>query len=57
MSNNEDWLMRPVLARLCSFESLKNGTLSLFDLVRLNEALDVQEENTYRVSKIPPQGK
>lgn len=49
MADGEDWVIRPVLAGLCKYESLVDGTLGLFDLVRLNEALDVSEENTYRV--------
>lgn len=57
MGDGEDWLMRPVLAGLCSYESLIDGKLALFDVVRMNEALDVREENTYRLSKLPPSGK
>lgn len=57
MSDGEDWLMRPVLAGLCSYESLIDGKLTLFDVVRMNEALDVREENTYRLSKLPPSSK
>lgn len=54
MADGEDWFMRPVLAGLCHYESLIDGTLTLFDVVRMNEALDVREENTYRLSKLPP---
>ncbi len=43
--------MRPVLNDLCKYESLINGTLTLDDLSRMNEALDVQEENGIRRSK------
>lgn len=42
--------MRPVLRGLCHYESLKNGALDLADLALLNEALDVEAENEYRVS-------
>lgn len=45
MASKEDWLMRPVLRHLCSYESLKNGSLSLLDVVKLNEALDVEAHN------------
>lgn len=55
MAEGEDWLMRPVLEGLCKYESLIDGTLSLFDIVRLNEALDVRDENTYRITKALPQ--
>lgn len=49
MADGEDWLMRPVLGRLCAYESLVDGTLDLNDISRLNEALDVQAENNYRM--------
>jgi len=51
MDENEDWLLRPVLRHLCSYESLKDGTLDLADIALLNEALDVEAENEYRASK------
>ena len=41
--------MRPVLTGLCKYESLKDGTLDLLDIVKMNEALDVQSENQYRI--------
>lgn len=43
--------MRPVLHRLCLYESLKDGTLDLADIVLLNEALDVEAENKRRIGK------
>lgn len=49
MTDKEDWIMRPVLEGLCKYESLIDGTLSLFDIARLNEALDVRDENSYRL--------
>ena len=48
MIDEEDWIMRPVLEGLCHYESLINGTLGLFDLARMNEAIDVQNENEAR---------
>ncbi len=51
MSGGEDWLMRPVLRGLCSYESLKNGALSLYDIALINEALDVEAENQRRMSE------
>lgn len=50
MAEQEDWLMRPVLRGLCRYESLKDGTLDLADIALLNEALDVELENEYRLS-------
>ncbi len=43
--------MRPVLRGLCKYESLKDGTLDLVDVTRMNEALDVEAENQRRVSE------
>jgi hypothetical protein len=51
MADGEDWLLRPVLAGLCKYESLKDGTLDLEDLAKLNDALDVKEENERRYRK------
>lgn len=48
MTNGEDWLMRPVLAHLCKYESLLDCTLSLDDVAAMNEALDVQLANQQR---------
>ena len=48
MLDDEDWLLRPVLHRLCLYESLVDGTLGLADIARLNEMLDVQAENQLR---------
>jgi len=43
--------MRPVLAGLCKYESLKDGTLDLEDIMLLNDALDVKNENERRYSE------
>lgn len=51
MTENEDWLLRPVLEGLCQYESLKNCTLDLEDLAKLNDALDVKYENENRYRK------
>ena len=50
MIGEEDWIMRPVLLHLCSYESLLNGALSLLDVSILNEAIDVERENQRRLS-------
>jgi hypothetical protein len=42
--------MRPVLRGCCLYESLLDGRLSLVDLARMNDALDVSEENTRRLT-------
>lgn len=51
MNQGEDWLMRPVLENLCKYESLKDGTIDLEDLARMNAALDVRTENQNRERK------
>ncbi|MEL5505021.1 hypothetical protein PTR92_20665 [Serratia ureilytica] len=43
--------MRPVHAGMCSYESLKDGTLSLADIALMNESLDVEAENNYLIKK------
>ncbi len=40
--------MRPVLRGLCPYPSLKDGSVSLEDVARMNAALDVQDENERR---------
>jgi uncharacterized protein DUF6889 len=42
--------MRPVLRGCCSYESLIDGKLSLVDLARLNDAIDVSDENARRLT-------
>jgi uncharacterized small protein (DUF1192 family) len=41
--------MRPVMRGFCRYESLIDGTLSLFDVAELNDAIDVLDENNHRV--------
>jgi hypothetical protein len=40
--------MQPVLAGLCKYESLLDGTVGLFDLQRMNDAIAVRNENNSR---------
>lgn len=51
MRTEEDWIMRPVLEGCCSYTSLINGDLTLMDVARMNDALDVRTENERRISK------
>lgn len=46
-----DYLLNPVLAGMCSYESLKGDTLTLLDFGIMNDALMVQNENRARSSK------
>ena len=36
------------MEKLCQYESYKNGTLNLIDILIMNELLDVQAENDAR---------
>jgi len=51
MTDEQDWLLRPVVERMCQYESLLNGTLDLCDIALLNEALDVRAENEARIQE------
>ena len=51
MADEEDWLMRPVLEGMCLYESLKDCSLDLADIARMNDALDVKYENENRLRK------
>lgn len=48
MGDEDDWVIRPALEGLCRYESLKDGTLDLADVAKMNEALDVKAENEKR---------
>ena len=47
----EEWILTPVEAGMCRYESLLDGTLSLHDIARMNEFLMVQAENKARVEE------
>jgi hypothetical protein len=49
MMQEEDWLFRPVLRGLLRAESLLDGTVDLEYVGLLNEAIDVEQENQYRL--------
>lgn len=51
MGDEEDYLLRPVLAGCCKYESLKDCTLDLADVAKMNDALDVKFENERRLRK------
>lgn len=44
-----DFIMRPVVRGMCQYESLLNGRLRLVDLARMNDALNVSDENEARL--------
>jgi len=51
MGDEDDWVMRPALEGVCRYESLKDGTLDLADVAKMNEGLDVKAENEKRYRK------
>lgn len=51
MADGEDWLFRPAVRGLMRAESLFDGSVSLGRVALLNEALDVNDENSARAQK------
>ena len=49
MPDGLDYLMRPVLAKVLSFESLLDGTVDLEHVALLNYALGVEYRNRKRL--------
>lgn len=41
--------MRPVMRGLISYERLRDCSIDLADIAEMNEAIDVEEENTRRL--------
>lgn len=48
MADGEDWIMEPVIEGCCKYESLKDCTLDLEDIVRMKSAISVRNENQNR---------
>jgi len=51
MPDGEEYLLRPVLEGMCKYESLKDCTIDLEDITRMNAAIDVKYENERRYRK------
>lgn len=51
MNDGEEWLLGPVEAGMCSYESLNDGTVDLFDLSRMNDYLAMKGENASRAAR------
>lgn len=49
MPDEEDWLFRPVMRGVLRAESLLDPAVRLEFIAELNDALDVQDENDWRV--------
>ena len=48
LPNDLDWIFRPVDRGYCKYESLIDGTLDLYDIALMNDAIDVRDENEIR---------
>ena len=51
MASGEDFLFRPLRAGMFHYGSLKDGSISLLDIAKMNECLDIEIENVERVRK------
>lgn len=51
MPEGEDWLLAPVEAGMCKYESLKDLTLDLEDVARMYDLIEVKRENEIRFRK------
>ncbi len=49
MTDGTDWIMRPILRGLCRYGEVKSGEVNLADIARMNDAIDVFDENAIRV--------
>lgn len=52
MADGEDYVLRPVMLDKLRYESLLDGTVDIYDIAVLNEALDVMNENERRATEI-----
>lgn len=52
LPGGEDWLLAPVIAGMCQYESLTNGTLDLADIALMNDALAVKADNELLAKEI-----
>lgn len=51
MATGEDYVLRPVMRGMCTYESLKSGALDLNDIATMNDAIDVDETNRSRMQE------
>ncbi len=45
LPGGEDWLLAPVHAQMCLYESLLDGKLGLADIALMNDSLAVRADN------------
>jgi len=51
LPDGEDYLMRPVDAGYISYSDLKNGSVDLADIARMNDWLDLKADNNARIRR------
>lgn len=51
LPDGEDFLMRPVDAGYISYSSLKDGSVDLADIARMNDWLDLKADNENRIAR------
>jgi len=53
LPDGQEFIMRPILRGLCKYESAIDGSLDLVDFARMNDALNVFDENARRLTPDP----
>jgi hypothetical protein len=48
-----DWFLRPVARSWCKYESLHDGSLTLWQVAEMNDAIDLIDENDARLNPQP----
>jgi hypothetical protein len=48
MGDGLDWLFRPFMRGKCKYTDLFDGTLALVDIARINDLLNIADENEAR---------
>jgi len=51
LPEGEDFLMRPVDAGFILYTALKDGSVDLADIARMNDWLDLKADNENRIAK------
>lgn len=49
-------MLRPIKAGMCKYESMLDGTLSIYDLLMMNDYLNVCQENEIRAHEAMSDG-
>lgn len=51
MPDGEDWLWRPMERGFCTFVQMKDNSLYIEDIAKMNDVIDVRDENEVRARK------